>query len=87
MTAYNKLMKYDPPTLVSFESCATFSSQTGIKPIYWWSVLVPEELLDEEPVSESDINGIIVKSKIAKSCPSCGCLIVVDDKQSKVQFL
>ena len=51
-----------------------------------WSVLVPEESIDKELVTESDINDIIVKSKIAKSCPSCGCLIMVDDKQSKVQF-
>ena len=51
-----------------------------------WSVLVPEESLDKESFTESDINEMIVKSKIAKSCPSCGCLIMLDDQKNRVQY-
>ena len=45
-----------------------------------------EEFLDKEPMDDSEINAIIVKSKIAKNCPSCDCLIGVDDNENKVQF-
>ena len=51
-----------------------------------WSLVVPEEAIDKEAVSESDIQKIIVQSKIEKVCPSCGCLIVVNDQSNTVQF-
>ncbi|WP_444933443.1 hypothetical protein [Microbulbifer sp. JTAC008] len=51
-----------------------------------WSLVVPEEVIDNEAVTESDIQQIIVQSKIEKVCPSCGCLIVVNDQSDTVQF-
>ncbi len=51
-----------------------------------WSILVSEESLDRVVVTEPDLNDIIVRSKIAKNCPSCGCLIMVDEIQNNVQY-
>lgn len=51
-----------------------------------WSVLVPEESLEKDHLIDSDINSIIVKSKIVKTCPSCDCLIVLDDQSNRVKF-
>lgn len=51
-----------------------------------WQILVPEESIDKDTVTDSDLNCIIVKSKISKNCPECGCLVVVDDQNNKVKY-
>ena len=47
---------------------------------------MPEESIDKDTVTDSDLNCIIVKSKISKNCPECDCLVVVDDQNNKVKY-
>lgn len=49
-------------------------------------ILIEEELLDKPQITEKDVHRLIVESKTVKRCPSCGCLIIIDDQQCKIQY-
>ncbi|MFC2028011.1 hypothetical protein ACFLU3_04925 [Chloroflexota bacterium] len=50
------------------------------------NLLVPEAMLDKEPILEDDVSRIIIEAEVVVKCPNCHRIAIINDKTNEISF-